>query len=544
MRNLARLLRLFAPDMVWLPLGLVLALISLSFSLLLFASIGTLTAGFALAISLRTLAIGRIISRYVERLTTHSATFRILARLRIWLFERLVPLAPLQLRHARSGDLLSRLTADIDALDGFYLRLILPLILTILTLTAGALWLASWNLTGALLAVGLLGGLLLLLILAQRQLGHHAQALAREQGEIQAHVLDGLDGLPDLLAGGAGHQQAARIARSTSTFIRHQLAQGRLTARLGAATRLVQALLLLCVLATGRPLVVSDHSLALYVTVAMLMLMAASDLLPSLYDAFLALPRLKAASDRLFALADTPVFMPASGSAPAPGHPGLRLEQVTLTYPGQTTPALAEVSLTIAPAARIALTGRSGAGKSSLALLLLGFISPQTGRVLLNDMDLTHLEGESWRAQIGYLSQQTRLISGTLRENLHLADPVADEATCWQALDQAGLADFVRTLPHGLETWLGDDGVLLSGGQARRVALAMVILRNAPIWLLDEPTEGLDSQTAADVLATINTLTQGKTVLLITHDEANLAPLAITRLIQLEQGRVIHDLAL
>jgi len=188
--------------------------------------------------------------------------------------------------------------------------------------------------------------------------------------------------------------------------------------------------------------------------------------------------------------------------------------------------------------------GPSGAGKSSLALLLLKFIQPSRGSIHIAGTSLADINGDDWRAGIGYLSQHTKLIAGTLRDNLLLAKPDADESTLITALKTVELEKWLASLPMGLDTWIGEDGLQLSGGQARRVALAMVVLKNASLWLLDEPTEGLDADTAQTMLTTINSITQKRTLVLITHDETILQALGLNRLILLETGKISADTAL
>lgn len=541
MRNLLRLFRLFLPDLPWLLFGALLAAASLTASIAVFTSVAMLAGSFAAGAVLRTMAAGRVVSRYTERLITHDATFRTLARLRLWLFARLVPLAPLQLGMQRGGDLLTRLTSDIDALDGFYLRLLIPVCLALVATTGALLWLSTLDIFTALGLLLVTVWALALLGYIARQAGKHTAAAMEQQAQLRTDIIDGVEGLAELTACGAGHQQASVIARSTSALVREQLAVGRAQALATAVTQLLHAAIIILLLVFLWPLVQAGTLPALTLLLALMGYLAGSELLPGLQNAFMAAPRLAAASQRVFAIAD----LPAAISEPAaplaiPADLTLTLEEASLNY-GRSQPALDNISLTIKPHERVAIMGGSGAGKSSLALLLLKFALPDTGILRVGGTDLTRMDGDVWRQQIGYLSQHTRLLAGTLADNLRLAKPVVSRTEMWAALEAAEMADFVHSLPDGLETWIGEDGLQLSGGQARRLALAIIVIRNAPIWLLDEPTEGLDAATANAVLEAIRRLTEGRTLLFITHDAGSIAAVGATRLILLENGKISAD---
>lgn len=537
MRNLLRLARLFARDLPALLFGTLVALVSLALGMSVFAAIGLLIGAQASAGLLRLLAAGRVLLRYAERLATHDATFRILARLRLWLFNRLVPLAPVQLGFARSGDLLSRLTADIDALDGFYLRLLLPGLLIVLF---GGMGLYAIACVAPHIALVLLGALLataLLLLIISYKAAPHQQAVLDRQGELRTHVIDGVEGLSTLLACGAAHQQAAVLARATSSLVREQLAVSRAQSRANALGIILHGGILLTLIVLAPTVVDAPGTLLLW----LLAYLGGAELVASLPGLFMSAPRLAAASGRIFALADTQAAVrEPEAPLPLPEQSDIVLEHVSLSY-GREVLALDDINLTIQTGARVALMGGSGAGKTSLAALLLKFIAPTTGQLRIGGAELASLNGDAWRSRIGYLSQHTDLLAGTIADNLRLAKPEASAEMFRAALKAVELDNWLASLPEGLETWIGEDGLQLSGGQARRLALAMVVLRDAPLWLLDEPTEGLDEATTQAMLATINRLTQGRTVLLITHNATTLAPLGLQRLILLENGKIASD---
>lgn len=541
MCSILRLLKLFAPELPFILAGVFVALLSLGLSVSVFAAIGLQAAALGSAATLRWLAAGRVGARYTERLTTHDATFRAIARLRLWLLRRLIPLAPVQLGMQRSGELLSRLTADLDALDSLLLRLVLPLILFALAASAGLYWLSGWNMTAAMA----IAGLLLVNLAALYLIAHHAApaqaALLDERTALRTHVIDGTEGLADLMASGAGHQQAAVITRSATALVHEQLKAARAQASANGIAKSLHGFILLALLTFSWPLVANGSVPPLLVLLAVLGYLGISELVAALPAAFMSAPRLAAAGSRIFALADiAPLTADSTKAQPLPTARTISFNNISLSYSAGEL-ALNEVSFSVKEGERVAIMGTSGAGKSSLAALLLKFIAPGSGNIKIDTTNLAELNGDQWRSQISYLCQHTRLLAGTLRENLLMAKPYATDAEMQAALVAVELDGWLQTLPQGLDTWLGEDGLQLSGGQARRVALAMVVLKNAPLWLLDEPTEGLDARTAEAVLATLNRLTQNRTLLLITHDQMLLQPLALSRLILLENGQISSD---
>lgn len=536
MRALRTVLALFRQETGWLVAGALLALLTVSVGMLLLASAGALvavSAGLAVSVfGVRALALGRVLSRYSERVVTHEAIFRVLARLRIWFFTRMVPLAPAQLGFSRSGDLLNRVVADIDALDGLYLRVLVPLGLFPVVLIGGGILLSRLDLILAVMSVGLL--VIFAVVVAWLVLQRASRAAADavlQLADLRVQAVDGLAGLPDLLANDAAGAHQATLARTTSALVRSQLAVARATAASAAVTACVATGLFLSVLwLAPRGMVIP----LVFGTVIL------AELLGQIPAAFINLGRLKAAAARVVELAECPpaVQDPAQ-PAPYPADQTLAFEGVTLRYPGRPEPALHGVTLTLTPGERVLIQGPSGAGKSSLIALLLKFRTPTTGRITLGGVDLATLRGDDVRARIGYLSQRTHLLSGTVREALHLAAPEADEPALWAALQAVELDSVVRALPQGLDTWVGEGGLLLSGGQARRLALAQVVLKNAPVWILDEPTEGLDDTTAHALMSTLACLIAGRTLLLITHDARLTEALAVSRTIRMTGGKIV-----
>lgn len=542
MREFTRLLRLFAPSGLWLLLGLIFTLFTLAAQVITLHSAGSvlmLGGAGVTALILKLSGAARPVLRYAERLITHSATFRALAGLRLWLFARLVPLAPHAIGNVRAGDVLSRLLQDVDLLDGFILRLLLPLLVGTIALTSAlALFWASQAfllLQAALGTLAITAALLLFVLARQRKT---VASLPLLQAGLRSHVLDGCEGLSDLLATDAADQQLHKITYASAQLARAQLAQ----VRLRLITQLLMAinggiLLMLAVVAVNNIKLAPMPGTTKIGLV--LLVFGLLETLPLLGQALTQWPLLHAAAQRIFSLADTSAQMPEPAAPlPIPTNTTLHFDSVYVDY-GRARPALENISLIIPVGARVLVTGASGAGKSTLLQLLLKFTKPSSGTITVGGTDLAGLAGDDWRRHIAVLSQATALLAGSVRENLLLAAPSATEAQLWQALEAAGLADFIRSLPDSLDSWVGEGGASFSGGQARRLALAQMILKDALLWLLDEPTEGLDASTAQSVLAAISRWAGARTVVLITHQPSLGDALTPTLRLSLKAGKLI-----
>lgn len=472
---------------------------------------------------IRLLALGRTAARYGERLITHDATLAALAHLRERLFRGWAAAQDIRDLLRRPARALFRLTSDLDALESLYLRLLVPAcaalgaaVLAALVIGVMAPWLGI-ALGVWLLAVGVA-------VTAGLSLRARPPAVRRAliTERLRAQAVDLVSGQTELVMAGrlASHCEALqqtdrRLARADRHLHRLDVAAG---AVYGVAGSLTLALVLLGV---G---ILADHGRIGTAGAALALLIALSAMEP-----FAALRRGAVEAGRTWLAArrlsphcggDTQqTILPAE--PPEPGH-ALSLRQVSARYPDSPVDALQSVSLTLAPGERIAVIGPSGAGKSTLMALAAGELVPREGTI----RSLPH----------AWLSQRTDLFQDSLRDNLRLAQADADDDTLWRALGSAGLASDVRALHAGLDTRLGEGGLGLSGGQARRLALARLLLQPHTLWLLDEPTEGLDAPTAADVLATLHTLGSGRAWLLATHlrREAVLAD----RLVLLRGGRI------
>ena len=476
---------------------------------------------------IRLLALGRTLSRYGERLVTHDATLAVVAGLREQLFRGWAqPEAARQLL-LRPARLLFRLTVDMDALEAVYLRLLVPLAATL-----GAVLLASVVLGslqgwwGVVLALWLLvTGAVIVLWLARKAIVPAARrALATEA--LRAHTVDLLAGQTELAMVGRLTAQCDLLAQADQRLARADDQLNRLEITAGAAHSVVGTLTLVAVLLGVGTLVGEGVIGAPAAALALLVALTVTEPFAALRRGALESGRTWLAVRRLaprMNAAPEPVVMPRKDNHDSAA--AIALHGVTYAHPGSNLPVFNALSLHIAAGERVALVGASGAGKSTLLALVAGELQPQIGTVQAQPC--------SW------LTQRTELFQDTLADNLRLAQPEATDARLAQVLQDAGLHADVQALTAGLQTPLGEGGLGLSGGQSRRLALARLLLRDVPVWLLDEPTEALDAATAQDVLQRLAQHADGRSLLIATHlrREAALAD----RLVCLQAGHIVAD---
>ncbi|WPZ36631.1 thiol reductant ABC exporter subunit CydC [Thalassobaculum sp. OXR-137] len=542
MADLLYFLRLTRARAGWMLLGAVLSVLVVGLGLALLGLAGAVAVGAVAAGAwlLRPVALARSAARYLEKLTTHEATFRILADIRLWFFDRLAPLVPGRIGGLRAGDLLSRLVGDVDALDGLYIQLVTPSIVALL---------AALALAAILSAVAPAVAVAVLLILLLAGIGVPAltervgRAAGREQlwraAELHQQAIDVSQGLTDLIAHGAVERALSEVAQASArhgAVVRHQAV---IAAAGAAATQMLTQSALVAVLLVG--VVAADaagEGVGPLLAIAAFVTLAAFEAVAPLPLAYQMLGRTRSASQRLREIAELlPAVTDPVRPAAVPDGTDIRIEGVRFAYPGADRPAVVDIDLEIATGERLAIVGPSGSGKSTLFGLLMRFHDPDAGTVRLGGTDLRDLAQAELHARLGVLSQGTPILAGTLRDNLLLGSPDADAAALARALRIGGLERMVDELPQGLDTWLGEAGVAVSGGEGRRVALARVVLRDAPILLLDEPTEGLDAETERSVLAALEEAMAGKTVVMITHRPA--VARAMQRVVRIEGGRLV-----
>jgi thiol reductant ABC exporter CydC subunit len=476
--------------------------------------------------------------RYTERLVGHDAALRALTRWRVWLYDRLTPRVPAALAGWRSGDLLARAIDDVDALQDLYLRTLLPVAIAAGAAVVGTVAVGV-ILPWAALALGLPLAVALVVpaVVSWRRSGD--DELAALSGALSAQVVDALEGTPELLAFGAD----GAVLDAVEELGRRADALERRHARLATGCALVIALCLAVavtgVLALGVAAVHAHHLGQVMVAVLPLAALATFEMVPGVPVAVGRALGVRASADRLFALEEVPVPVvdPARPQDLAPGVPEIAFEDASLRYDTGLPRALDGVSLRVPAGGRVAVTGSSGAGKSSLVTALLRYWPLESGTLALGGTDVALLAQRDTRAACALADQRAQLFAGTLRANLTLARPGASDDEIDGALVAAQLRDWVATLPDGLDTPVGEDGVALSGGERRRVAVARALLAAGPVLVLDEPTSGLDPELADRLLQAVFASASARSVLLVTHRAGEAARCDTT--IALESGRVV-----
>jgi thiol reductant ABC exporter CydC subunit len=478
--------------------------------------------------------------RYAERLVGHDAALRALTRWRVWLYDRLSPRVPAALAGWRSGDVLARAIDDVDALQDLYLRTLLPVAIAVGAAVVGTIA------VGVILpwaALGLAAPLAVALVVPAALTWRRSRddQMAALTGALSAQVVDALEGTPELLAFGADDAALDEIEQ----LGRRADALARRDARVATASALVIQLCLAVavtvVTALGVVAVHTHHLGQVMVAVLPLAALATFETIPGVPSAVARALSVRASADRLFALEEVPVPVsdPATPEPIASGVPETTFTDASLRYGAGLPRALDGVSLRLPPGGRLAVTGSSGAGKSSLVAALLRYWPLESGTLALDGTDVTRLAQREVRSVCALADQRAQLFAGTLRANLTLARPSAGDDEIARALEAARLREWVATLPEGLDTPVGEDGVALSGGERRRVAVARALLAPGPVLLLDEPTSGLDPDMAGELLAGVFAAAGGRSVLLITHRAGEAA--RCDAAVALEAGHVVSS---
>lgn len=530
-----RLIRLYARFWPWLAAATAAALAALLANITLMALSGWFIAAMGLAgaagtsldyftpaAAIRACALLRTLGRYADRLLGHEATFRLLARLRRWLFVRLEPQPPTVLEAFHGADVASRLRRDVDRLENAHLRILSPLLTGILGSVGVVVWLHGLAPTPALAEAILLTltGLVVPALLLGIGL-RRGRRQVRLTSALNDAAIDGVQGMGDLLTSRGGQDFMADFSRLNHALEDELAGLGRWNGLAQAAQTLCAHLAPLAVLVLSLPLLRSgalDHPDLVMVMLAALAAFEATAPLPG---TVLALGGLLESAERVFALADgPPPIDPIWEDNPVfPNHCDLTLKDLAFAY-HPSAPVHHGLTLAIPQGRKIAITGPIGSGKSTLILLLAGLLEPGSGEIRLNGRLAGDYTPDSRRRFFSIALQHPDLFSGSLRQVLRLGAEQTDDDSLWRVLDQVGLA--AGLFPQGLDTWLGAGGQTLSGGQARRLSVARALLRPAPVLILDEPGEGLDYATENALLKAVVDHLNGRTLILISHRRAGL----------------------
>ncbi|MDQ7880609.1 heme ABC transporter ATP-binding protein/permease CydC [Atlantibacter hermannii] len=553
MRALLPYLALYKRHKWMLSLGVVLAIITL------LASIGLLTlSGWFLSASavvgvagvysfnymlpaagVRGAAITRTAGRYFERLVSHDATFRVLAHLRVYTFSKVLPLSPSGIARFRQGELLNRLVADVDTLDHLYLRVISPLAGALVVILVVAVGLSVLDVTLALT----LGGIMLLTVLLLPPLFYRAgkstgEALTALRAQYRQQLTAWLIGHAELTIFNAASRYRDALDSTESEWQEAQRRQAGLTAISQAVMMLISGMTVVLMLWMAAGGVGGNTAPGALIALFVFCALAAFEALAPVTSAFQHLGQVIASALRVTQLTEQqPDVTFSDATMSAPEQAAVTFDKVSFRYSQQAQPALNQVSLTIQGGERVALLGRTGCGKSTLLQLLTRAWDPQQGEITLAGLPLTQYSESALRASMSVVPQRVHLFSATLRDNLLLAAPQASDARLASTLTQVGLEKLLED--GGLNSWLGEGGRQLSGGELRRLAIARALLHDAPLMLLDEPTEGLDAGTEQQILSLLDTVTANKTVLMITHRLRGLAD--FNRIVVMDNGQIIES---
>ena len=584
-----QLLKLAVPFAGWMALAALLGTATVGSGIGLMATSAWIIASAALRpsiadlqvaiVGVRFFGIARGVFRYLERYVSHQVTFRLLARLRVWFYEAIVPLAPARLMRRRSGDLLTRIVADIETLEHFYVRVIAPPVVAVLIGVLMWVFMRGFDLS---LAVALLVAFMISGVgvpLLTRRLSRTAgRRLVTARAELNAALVDGIQGVADLVAFGQESRQLERVRSLSHELVGTQARMSWVGGLHGALGSLLTSLAAIVALVIAIPLVNVGQIAGVYLPVLVLAAMASFEAVLPLPLAAQVLESTLEAARRLFDIVreptggcaaheetrgidrspfghsearraeesiscETETLRSAQGDKGAmcdlqPASCHLHSENLRFRYAPDEPCVLEGISFDLPKGGCLAIVGPSGAGKSTLVNLLLRFWVDEQGAITLGGHDLREYAADDVRRMMGVVSQSTYLFNATIRDNLLIAKPDATRAELDRAMKQAQLEAFIRSLPQGDDTWIGEQGLRLSGGERQRLAIARALLKDAPILILDEPTANLDPLTEHEVMQSIHALMQGRTTLIITHRLVGLD--AADEILVLRAGRVVE----
>lgn len=495
--------------------------------------------------TIRFLAIVRTASRYAERLVTHNATFLLLSEIRVNMFATLSKLNNVDLAMSRSADLLNRLQNDVDALDKFYLNVLMPMMVAMLSVPIILLFMSAYNANVALICfIGILLIGVVIPAFLSASLTKNSHKETHLSAQLRAELSDTLTGLRELSIYQARTEQLNKCDRLNEQYNEQLFVRHKALANADGLTLLIVQMAMLASIVTIAPLVYTNSMVNVELAMLTLFVLASFESVLLLPNAFIELPNVLKAAERLFTLQDKASDQSNNCSALIDAQfdkNNIALTLNNISYKYDEHNALTNVSFMLKSRQKVAIVGRSGSGKTTLVNLLTGLWPLQQGSITLGDhnnaQDLHSLSSDSRANVINILAQQHHIFDGTLSENLRYAKPSATKEEMLEAINLAQLEPWFNELQEGLKTRLGTGGRSVSQGQSRRIAIAQALLQNPAILVLDEPTEGLDNQSKQTVMNAIMHVMSDASVLTITHDPALLAQM--DNIIWLENGKLV-----
>lgn len=519
----------------------VIGLMGTSSYLIAYAALKPSIAALQVAVvGLRFFGICRAIFRYLERLSSHSINLRLLAHFRVWFYQKIEPLAPAILMQYRSGDLLNRVVEDIETLESFYNRIIAPpLIWLVVTLGIG-FWagifepIIGWIIVTGLFVVGLV--IPIFVYILSRSPGKN---LVDKQTQLSILLVDFIQGMGDLVVFGNAKKWVKHILRVGNDFGKAQRKMVYINGISSGLISLVSNLTLLCVLFVAIPLVNNKHLNGIMLAVLALVTITSFEAAIPLSTASQYLKKNILAAEQLFSLVDTsPVIFDDRNNEKEIEGSKLSIRHLSFQYEPTLPYVLRDVSIDLNPGKWIAIIGPNGAGKSTLIHLILRFWNYQEGNIVLGNREIKQYRSEDIRGIMSVISESTYLFSGTVKRNLLLAKEDATDEDLQIAVKKVGLNDWLVKTSQGIDTWIGEHGEHMSGGERQRLAIARALLRNSPILLLDEPTTHLDAISERQILQTIFQVAKGRSLLLVTHRMTDLEQM--DEIVVLKGGVVIE----
>lgn len=548
MKSITWLIHLMLPNWRRILLALILSTLTITSHIGLMATSAYLLARAALhppildlmvtIVGVRFFGLSRAVFRYLERYVSHDVTFRVLNQIRVKFYQGLEPLAPARLLNYRSGDLLSRIVADVEIQQNFYLRVFAPPFVALLVLIGYGFFLARYDFRFTCILAGcfLVAGLAIPWAIKGLSQGVGRQMVGLN-AELNTQVADSLMGMTELVAYGQAQAHLAKIQQTGKNLVKEQRKIAGLAAFSSALTGLVANLGLWLVLVLGILLVEKGQLSGVNLGMIALGTFSSFEALFPLALVPHHLEQSRTSADRLLELIETePAVQDAGADSPQPKAMDISFQDVSFRYEQAEPWALNHLTFSIPQNGKVAIVGQSGAGKTSIVNLLLRFWDHDEGHINLGGHSLRDYTQDDARRFIGVVTQRTHLFNATIRENLLLAKPEGTEDELIKASQQAKLHDFILSLPQGYDSYVGEGGFKLSGGQRQRLAIARVLLKNAPILILDEAMDGLDALTERDVMDEVYQLMEGRTTLVITHRLPGLEKM--DEILVLDKGRI------
>lgn len=535
MSSTRRIWQYFKPTQRALFGSAILGAITLMSSIALMATSGWLISRAALmppvltlsvaVVGVRTFALSRGVARYAERLVSHNATFNSLTGIHRAVFDRLEQLAPAGLPAFRRGDLLARLVSDVDTVQDLPLRVVLP-ITSGLIAASFAIGLTAWILpiAGLVLFLTLLFAATVIPAITIIGAARTERATSEIRGELIDELIEFYAGNADIIA--LGQHENALNRLSELDFQLTRIAQKQANSIGLASGLLILAQGLAIVISTWAGIVAYSAGKLEGVLLAVLAMipMAAFESVANFPAAALALSRVRGSADRIVEIFDRqdPVSEPLTKVETYSKR--IEMQNVSANWPGISESAISQISFTLPENTSIGLVGPSGSGKSTIIAALLKFLNITSGNYLLGGIDSKNLSGEQIRTKIILNSPEQHIFATTIAENLKIAADHPDlitDAQLWQALEKVKLADWVKSLPKQLDTLIGERGSTMSGGQKQRLTLARMYIANPQVWVLDEPTEHLDSALADEIMFNVAESTKSASLIIASHRKAD-----------------------